>query len=267
MLSLPTAVYSAMMALVLLFWLLVLFGGVDPDALNADADVDVDADTDVDVDADADAEGDAGVHAHAGAAGWVTSALQFLNVGSAPVSVIFSAAVFFSWVASLLLDLYVGPLLSGSFSLALVKAGIGIVALFGGLLVGALAVRPLRTLFVTHTEHEGDALLDQVCTITSSTVTEDFGQAEFARKGAPLILSVRCMRKETLTKGQQAVIVGYDPVTKSYEVGALEPEPRRRGELDAPREPLRPAAEGSRHKQNQASAEAGGRDSGTSTGA
>lgn len=218
-LSFPSVIFTVLLGFVVLFWSSVIVGGVDPNSFDGDADVHVDADADVHADAD---HGHAGGEFHGG--GVVSSLLAYLNFGSVPVSMIFSAAVLFGWVSTMLLQITAGPWLATVMPLTAASTVIFATAGLGSLIATGLATRPLRGAFKIESRHAEQTIVDCVCSIVTTKVTANFGQALYETSGAPLNLSVRCPQANKLQKGSKAVIVGYDPVSNTYEVGELEPE-------------------------------------------
>ncbi|MCK6472679.1 MAG: hypothetical protein L6R28_13125 [Planctomycetes bacterium] len=236
--NLPTVIYTVLLIFVLLFWGSVLAAGLDPHMFDAHVEVPahVDVPSDVHVDAHVDGHVDAHGEVHAekdvavhGGGHWVMVLLTTLNIGTVPVTVVLSCAVFAAWTTSMALNLFVAENVAIYLhpivwiAAALASAGVT------GLIVAALATRPLRPLFKNYTQTAQEDLIDQICTIRTSHVDEKFGQAEYETDGAPLILSVCCRRKNNdLTKGVKAVIVGYNRRTDTYEVAKLDPESSRK---------------------------------------
>lgn len=236
-LNFPTVIFTGLLGLVMLFWLLVLMAGVDTDSLDFHADgtdlhVDMDGaeldlagpDAAPDMAADGDVDGASGAHLAGGTKGMGGAVFDFLNVGKVPISIVGSVGILAAWFGSMLLELYGRPAL-GAFGAGLIS-GMACLALagMGGLTLGALATRPLRGVFKHQTIHGQHALIGQVCTILTAKVTGTFGQAELKTNAAPLVLPVRCAHENRLVKGQHAVIAGYDPKTQTYLVGELAPE-------------------------------------------
>jgi hypothetical protein len=221
-LSFPSVIFTTLLGFVLLFWTTVILGGADPHMLDGDGHVDLadggDVDADGHVEADADAHGHDGDHHGSG------GLLGFLNVGSVPTSMIFSSVVLFAWMTSMVLQMTAGPALAGTMPAALAATAIFGVSSALSLAATGLLTRPLRGAFKIESRHAEEEIVDCVCTILTTKVNETFGQASYQTEGAPLTLSVRCKRSNSLTKGSKAVIVGYDAATNTYEVGELEPE-------------------------------------------
>jgi hypothetical protein len=87
-----------------------------------------------------------------------------------------------------------------------------------GVLLASFAVRPLRPIFIAKKAPGRDSLMGRVCTINSGNVTTAFGHATFEDGGAGLILNVFCAKENGLKRGDQALILGYDPARDVYEV-------------------------------------------------
>lgn len=227
-LSFPSVIFTVLLGFVVLFWTSVIIGGIDPHAFDGDADLHVDGHIDVHADVHADAHADAD-HGHADhgeyhGGGMLTSLLTFLNFGTVPISMIFSATVLFGWVSTMLLQLTAGPWLASLMPVAAASTVVFTTAGIASLIATGFATRPLRGAFKIESRHAEQTIVDCVCTIATTKVTENFGQALYETSGAPLNLSVRCPRTNKLQKGSKAVIVGYDTDSNTYEVGELEPE-------------------------------------------
>ena len=157
---------------------------------------------------------DGGLHGAEGAVGL----LHALGLRRVPITIVFSLVVGFSWMLSYLgARTLRGLELSGAMAL-LAGGGIGLVALVFGVLLAAVAVRPLAPLFVAHTRHAEERLLGKVVTIRSTRVTDAFGQAEFDDGGAGVLIDVICLAQNGLAKGAEALVVGYDRAQNRYEI-------------------------------------------------
>lgn len=208
--------FTVMLVGVVCYWAMFLAGAVGLDLF--DADVDLDLDTDIDVDLDLDVDVDAEIDVDTGgtemdhgtdgggrAAGVVFSLLRLIGVGDVPVMVLISAIVGSLWAVSILSSHYLNPDLRW------------VVALLW--FVPNLVLSLVLTRFVTwpasyifQKSNVGVAqptkMLGRTCVITTSTVTESFGQAQFVLDGAPITLNVRCRSDgKPLRKGDEAIIL------------------------------------------------------------
>lgn len=223
-LSFPSVIFTVLLGFVVLFWSSVILGGVDPNSLDGDPDVHVDG-GDADLHADhGDVEHGDADHGDLHGGGVLSSMLAFLNFGSVPLSIIFSSTVLFGWISSMLLQISAGPWLATLMPVTAAGSAVFLAAALGSVAATGFATRPLRGAFKIESRHAEQTIVDCVCTIQTTKVTANFGQALYETSGAPLNLSVRCPQENKLKKGSKAVIVGYDPETNTYEVGELEPE-------------------------------------------
>ena len=204
-LTFPALLFSGLLIVVLMYWLLVILGALDMGG-GSDADVDVDADVDADVDVD-------------GADGFsVGNALAAAGLGGGPVSISFSLLTLFGWMLSVPLT-YALRLVLPDFLLQFLAGVVALlIVLWLALMLTRVGVKPLRSLFNEAVTKSGDKLLGQVCLVTTGKVNESFGQASYDDGGAGLLLSVRANTPNTLKRGSKAVIVSYDAAESAYQV-------------------------------------------------
>lgn len=186
------------------YWLLLIAGAVDLDGLDFDLDVELDA----------------------GSAGWGMGALQFLNVDGVPFMIWMSAfsAAYVAAAAVLGLAVERGD---GVGPAAATIAASGAAAL----VAAKVLTQPLRGKFDVIEPNRAETLIGRACTITTSEVTDRFGQARLEAEGAPLLLHVRG-DAGTLAKNDLALITGYDRAGQVYFVRpAVDSEPARREAL------------------------------------
>jgi hypothetical protein len=228
-LAFPTVIFTVLLGFVVLFWLSVIVAGIDLQILDGagHGDLGLDIHGDVGGDIHGDIHGDAGdmdADGHLGGHhGFASEILSFLNLGQVPLSIIGSVAILFAWIGSLTLQVTAGP-----WAATFIPATFAAVLCFGvaglaSLVLTGLATRPMRGVFKIVSQHAEETIVDHVCTIVTSRVDAEFGQASYDTSGAPLNLSVRCHQPNKLVKGSRAVIIGYDADSNTYEVGLLEP--------------------------------------------
>lgn len=196
-LEFPAVILTFPLAVVILYWLVSLVFGVGGSLAE-------------------DAESGSGGHA-----------LGALGRGPVPlavgVSLLIAVAWFFAMAAGALLDEPLHRTL----------------ALPGALLLGwagaVLAQRPLGRLFPAATGTSREEFVGRVCTVRTSRVTAEFGQAEVvAEDGGAATIQVRAEgpEAEELRAGARALIFGYEPEGEffwvaPYDAGPL-PEPESR---------------------------------------
>lgn len=171
-LSFPAVVLSALLAFVLLYWLLVLLGTFDLEV--ADGDL-----------------------------------LDGAGLGGVPVTVVVSVLVLVAWFVALIGGLLL--LGTGGVVGTLGRTGVLLVALLAGLLAARLVAVPLRRVFADVPAPSRVDFVGRECVVRTGRVTTGFGQAEVtAADGSSAIVQVRQTGEHALTAGSRALIFDYD---------------------------------------------------------
>lgn len=174
------------------YWMLLIAGAVDLDLLDFDIDADIDADP--------------------GHTSWGMTAFKFLNFNDVPL--MFWLTVFaISYVAGGLAFASTREMTGEWGEIAAGIAGTTAIAL----VATKLLTQPLRGKFDNVEPNVAETLVGRRCVITTSEVTERFGQARVESDGAPLLLNVRG-EAGLLTKEDVAVITGYDGARNVFSV-------------------------------------------------
>ena len=252
-LSLPTVLFTVPLLLSVLYWLFVVIGAVDLDALDAldgadgildgagegalDGALDgLDADGFPGLDAidgaldgldagagsaDAALDGlDPGIDADHPSPGLLATMLSALKLTSVPLTVSLSFVTLFGWLVSFLLTVHVAPLLPVPELLA--GFGIATTAFVTGTVGASLAVRPLSGLFHTERGRGNRSFIGSIVTINTGKVTDRFGQAEVTERDHHLIVQVRDSSEQGLTKGDRALLVRWDGDGEAFIVEKLD---------------------------------------------
>ncbi|MBS1160225.1 MAG: ubiquinone biosynthesis hydroxylase, UbiH/UbiF/VisC/COQ6 [Proteobacteria bacterium] len=202
--SFPTVIYTTLLGVVMVYWLLALVGIVDFESTNLDMDSDLHADAHVDEISD------------------LASYLVALGLNGVPFSVVFTLLTVFAWTTTCLAAMWLLPLVPTT--LLRTVAGLGV--LVGGLGLAlpltARMIRPMRGLFVTHTAMSNAALVGQSCRVLTSSVDEKFGRAEVATRGAGVNIKVWAETPNSLSKGSTARILEHDAAGERYLIVAEE---------------------------------------------
>lgn len=186
----PSFPATCLLLLVCLYWMLVVIGAADLDFLDLDFDLDLDVDVDI-----------------AGE----PSILQFgflpvkwLNIGSVPTMLWISIFSLTGWMVSRLWD---SPEAHASFQwttdIPAIIRDFGIAAL-----MTKAMTQPLRGKFDPVEPNKAEDLVGKTCVVTTSEVTETFGEADLETDGAPLKLKIR-NTKETIARGDTVLIVDF----------------------------------------------------------
>lgn len=217
--------FTALLGAVVVYWLMVAVGflgfegGADAHA-EAGGDVhagagDVQANGDVPAGGEGDGHADADSHGgdHHGA-GLLSHVLHFVNIGEVPVMIVVSVLSLWMWLFSMIANHYFGE---GSIlrALAFVVPNLAL-----SMVLTRYLTWPLKKFFVAlnreYDEHQ--PLMGRTCTMTTSEVTGEFGQAQIDRKGAPLLIHVRAADGQALRKGETGLVVREDKRNNIYYV-------------------------------------------------
>lgn len=143
-------------------------------------------------------------------------ALNFLGVAGVPLTIFGGVSSIFAWVTSIAANRFLPD--SIAMSLAIL-AGSGII----GLLLGGIAVRPVKHFFNTAQGKSRKEIVGKICTVRSLRVTEHNGTAEVEDGGSGFIAEIRCFRDNELTLGSKAIVYDYDHKNGIYHVGPIDP--------------------------------------------
>jgi len=196
----PTLIYTALLVVVLVYWVLATLGMVDFESGSVDLELQADADV--------------------SELSTLASYVVAFGLSGVPFSVVVSLLVLLAWVISCLAGMWVLPL---------APTAVGQVVAGTGVLVGSFAlavpitarlVRPMRPLFVSHAALSNAALVGQPCKVLTNSVDERVGRAEVQRRGAPINIRVWAASPNNLRRGSAARIVQYDAAVGRYRIEA-----------------------------------------------
>lgn len=221
--SYPTVVFTVLLGVSVALGLLVLAGVMGPELFSADVDVDLGVER-------GDAVVEAGTHgAMEGASegggssglGVLGSIVAFVKPKNVPMLLAMSMWSLFGWVmtgilcSTVLASLHVAPHW-------LAASLMGMVGAVGASLLTSLVLRPLGRALKPENAVRREDLVGQTVIVDTSRVTRDFGSAKASDGGAGLVISIRCDRKNRLTRGSKALVVSYDAQREIYEVTSVQ---------------------------------------------
>lgn len=194
-LSFPTVVFSLLLAVAVVYWMMAMIGLIDLEVLNF-APMPDGLDLDV---------------------GGVAGLLMKWGLDGVPVTLIATGFIFFGWLITYFVDLFL-----------LQHLGTGVMryALGSGLLLGAvivampitgLALRPLSPLFAKLKPTDSESLLGKIAIVRSPIVSETQGTANLENGGAGLVLQVRA-KPGLFSRGDEVVLVEYLTLQNAYRV-------------------------------------------------
>lgn len=204
-------VFTVLLIVILLYWISVIVGLLDISFLDFDLDLDMDAD--VDIDANVDAGGPSG--------GFWRLLFDFYSISDIPVMVFASIFILSMWTLCMIGNHLFNK--GGSFWAALLIYLPCFIVTCG---VAKLFIIPLGILF-RNLEYSGDTpkkMIGQVCTVTTTQVSKNLGQAEIATNGSPILLNVLSSSDHVFHKGDEAVVVGKESERGVYFIAPLRTE-------------------------------------------
>lgn len=236
-LSFPTVVFTVMLIVIVLYWLMVIVGAIGVDVLNIGeaAGGKIEGMVGGAVEAAAGKiEGVVGGKIEGAIEGAVESKVEgslegavhgaggflaMLGFGKVPATVVISSLVLWSWALCLLAVKFGAELGLPAWSLQLAAPVLGV--FLGGVLTGLL-VR-FASQFISHHEPlRSGGLVGKLCIVTTGRVDANFGQAQFSEDGNVITIEVRCDPPNSLLRRAQAVILAYDPEHHIYTIEAYD---------------------------------------------
>ncbi|MDR2208916.1 MAG: YqiJ family protein [Azoarcus sp.] len=225
-LSYPTIIYTILLCVGLVYWLVAIIGLVDFESAGPDLDVDFDADLDIDLEPDLELHLEAetpGSDIDAGNApasvSTLAAKLVALGLSGVPFSVVISLLTLFSWVISSIVTIWVLGFFPPDGLSRFVFASAVLVGAFAfAIPATAICVRPMRRLFVKHSAISNASLVGQECVVLTGTVDEKFGRAEVLARGAGYHIHVVADTPNNLKRGDTAFIMDYDEATEIYRI-------------------------------------------------
>jgi len=187
--SFPTVIFTVLLIICLLYWLVAVLGLVDLDVLDVDLDGDIDS-------ADS-------LEAQNGIAGLL---LKF-GLGGVPLTITVTSIALFGWLISYYASFFIKPLVPTSILKIATSVGILCAASFLAILITAQVIKPIRSLFAKLNIDETKHIIGQVVTVRSSIVNKDRGEAMMNDGGAGLLLHIRASGDDEHQKGDEVVVI------------------------------------------------------------
>ena len=160
----PTGVYTVLLGVVVLYWLMALVGVVNFDHGH------------LHIDAHHEVPNHSGGEHLSTIAGYVVA----FGLSGVPFSIVISLVTLIAWVITGLISQYLLSWVPTAPLRAVAGLAVAVLALAPSIFLTALLVQPIRGLFVRHTARSSQGLIGLYCRVTTLTVGEAFGQAEGA---------------------------------------------------------------------------------------
>ncbi len=202
--SFPTVIFTFLLALCVLYWLVAVLGFVDLDFLDIDIP---NPDGDIGL-------GDQDISTPDALAGLMLK----LGLYGVPVTIIVSILSLIGWFISYYAVYFLFDYIPDGFLHYLAGIPILIGSFYLSALVTGRLIRPLRPFFKSATQDTVKLILGQTAIVRTSRVDDQFGEATLNDGGAGLIIKVRATGNETFTKGDRVVLLEYIPEQHLYRV-------------------------------------------------
>ncbi|WP_148618701.1 OB-fold-containig protein [Mariniblastus fucicola] len=192
---------TGLLLLCLLYWMMVIVGAIGVDA------IDIDFDTDLNV---LDVDGDFDTHT-----GGFSSFAELMHLNHVPVVLVASVFALLFWAASFLGNHLLNP--GGNVLAGLL---IGTVNVAACLFLTRLILGPFAEGFKPQeNDTTRDRMIGMIGAVTTSEVTESFGQVSIKLDGPELVINARKQPdKPNLGKGDAARILSYNYENDTYMV-------------------------------------------------
>lgn len=193
-------VLSVLLILAAIYWLFTIITGLD-------IDIGIDADFDTDVDAP-----DGQIHVTDNSSDLIQF-LKFLNLDIVPISYFLTIALFFTWLGSFYVEVYLSP-----------ELWIAVITVFPmfllAILFTKLLLKPLNPFFreINHKGEKPHDFLGREGIMKSTIHGDKIGILEVFIGSDPMTLMVKSKDGEKIEHGTTVIIVDEDPQRKFYYV-------------------------------------------------
>lgn len=202
---------TAMMILIMLYWMLMIFGVVGMDMFDIDVDIDADLGLDVDADLGLDVDGEvstAGGSTATGGDSFLKEVFDFFYLTDIPIVIVATTFMFAYWVSSLVTN---GLFNEGQTFL------VSLIWFIPNLIVGLAFMRisliPLVRLFkkTGPEDRSRSDMYGRVGRVKSRQVTEQYGEIEVREDdGTEIVLNAYTAKNHRLVQGDAAKIISYN---------------------------------------------------------
>ncbi|WP_133499365.1 OB-fold-containig protein [Cognatilysobacter terrigena] len=204
-LTFPTVVYSVLLAVCLIYWLLAATGLMDHHAPDALLHGHLHG---------GDLHGHGDHHAEASD---LAALLGRLGLAGVPVMVIATVLSFFGWMCAYYAQLLVLDHLHTTLRVA-IGIAVDVAALVPGLIATSIALRPVSRWILKLRPPVEPSLLGRVAVVSTPVVDDRYGQARVDDGGAGLILQVRTNEPGRYKRGDRVVLIEFLDAQHAYRV-------------------------------------------------
>jgi len=188
--SFPTVIYTLLLIICALYWVVAVLGLVDLEILDLDMDGDIDG-----VDS---------LEAQTGIAGLLFK----LGLNGVPLTIVLTIIAIVGWIFCYYAIYFGGALIPNFLPIELAyELAIFVTVTFITIVVTAQIIKPIRSLFQKLETDETKHILGQVVVVRSGLVNKDRGEALMNDGGAGLLLQSRATGNDEFVKGDEVVVI------------------------------------------------------------
>lgn len=190
----PTVIYSTLLGVVVVYWLVGMLGLVD---LGFSGDADIDLDPEISI-------------------GGLTGLMLTFGLTGVPFTLVISIIVLICWLISFYLQLYLLTWLPDGWLYYVMGVVTDVIVFAISLPIAAIILRPIKGMFTSVETTTSHHLVGKDAIIATGTVSENFGQARLFNEGAEILLDVRCDPQHTLKMGDEVLVIEYLKDSHTY---------------------------------------------------
>jgi hypothetical protein len=199
--SFPTVIYTVLLIICAMYWLIAMLGMVDLEILDFDMDGDIDANDSLEAQ-----NGIAGV-------------LFKLGLNGVPLTIVLTIIAIIGWIACYYAIYWSEALVPNFWPVELAfELIIFFVITFFTIMLTAQIIKPIRTLFQKLEADETKHIVGQVVVVRSAVVNKDRGEASMNDGGAGLLLNIRATGNAEFFKGDEVVVIEENKETRIFRV-------------------------------------------------
>lgn len=188
--SFPTVVYTLLLIICVLYWVIAVLGLVDLEVLDIDMDGDIDSSD--------------SLEAQTGIAG----VLFKLGLNGVPLTIVLTIIALVGWIICYYAIYFGGALIPEFWPIELAFELVIFVAVtVFTVMLTAQIIKPIRSLFQKLDVDETKHIVGQIAVVRSGVVNKDRGEALMSDGGAGLLLQVRARGDEQFVKGDEVVVI------------------------------------------------------------
>jgi hypothetical protein len=199
--SFPTAIFTFVLAICVLYWLCAVLGVVDIDILDLN-----------------DAAGEVGLGNDAITPNAMSGVMLKFGLNGVPVTIIISFLSLFGWLFSYYSVHYLSPFIPKGILSYLFGVVILFITFFLAVLSTALILNIIRPFFQKIEQQTIRRVTGQRAMVRSSKVTDSSGEVFLNDGGAGLILKARSDEGKTFVKGDSVILLEYVEDKNFYRV-------------------------------------------------